>query len=101
MRRRVASVSHIEAGSKGAGSDSAVVTHSSTPADEDYLQGNMRTDLFNSCAQTWPQSESTILIDVEDYTAMANELADIKTQLVTLQNLLVCCSSKASEYMCY
>lgn len=90
-------MSHIDAGLKAsaAGSDSAVVTGSSTPA-ERVDEANMRADLFGSPAPRhphasgiWTQPESAILIELDEYAAMANELADIKAQLVTLQELLV------------
>ncbi len=42
----------------------------------------MRTELFSP----W---QETVVVDLEEYTSMANELADIKSKLVDLQTLLV------------
>ena len=69
----------------------------------------MRAELFNSPSSSskhrersstdyWPPAEATIVIELEEYTSMANELADIKSQLITLQNLLVCHISKIFVY---
>lgn len=98
MRRRVASVSDIDDGLK----ETAVATASSSPvASADVVRSaTMRAELFTSPSSSskhressstyWPPPEATIVIELEEYTTMANELADIKSQLVTLQNLLVC-----------
>jgi len=42
----------------------------------------MRTELFSP----W---QETVVVDLEEYTSMANELADIKSKLVDLQTLLL------------
>lgn len=98
MRRRVASVSDIDDGLK----ESAVAAASSSPvAPADVVRSTtMRAELFTSPSSSskhressstyWPPPEATIVIELEEYTTMANELADIKSQLVKLQNLLVC-----------
>ncbi|XP_032783357.2 uncharacterized protein LOC116921209 isoform X1 [Daphnia magna] len=97
VRRRVASVSDIDDGLK----ETAVATASSSPvASADVVRSaTMRAELFTSPSSSskhressstyWPPPEATIVIELEEYTTMANELADIKSQLVTLQNLLV------------
>lgn len=92
MRRRVASVSDIDGGLKE--SAGAAATTSNSPVAPD-VRTTMRTELFTSSSpssnrrDSWEPNEATIVIELEEYTAMANELADIKSQLVTLQNLLV------------
>ena len=91
VRRRVASVSDIEDGLK----DSAAAAAAGSPVASDVRTATMRAELFNSASSSsrhrdsWPPAEATIVIELEEYTAMANELADIKSQLITLQNLLV------------
>ena len=42
----------------------------------------MRSDLYSN----W---EDTVVIDIDEYNSMANELANIKSQLLQLQDLLV------------
>lgn len=87
----MASVNDIEGGAK----ESAGVAGGSAATET----STMRTELFGLSRQhhsaggrSWSAStpETSILIDIEDYTAMANELADIKSQLVALQEILVC-----------
>lgn len=63
-RRRVASVNDINGG----------VKDSATEA--------MRGDLYSN----W---EDSVIIDIDEYNSMANELANIKSQLIQLQDLLV------------
>ena len=107
VRRRVASVSDIDDGLKE--SPVAAATASSSPVapavDATRTTSTMRAELFNSPSSSskhressstdyWPPAEATIVIELEEYTSMANELADIKSQLITLQNLLVCDISK-------
>lgn len=100
MRRRVASVSDIDGGLKEstAGGGPATTTTTSTGTNSPVApmldaRATMRTDLLTTLSKhrdCWsPSEEATIVIDLEEYTAMANELADIKSQLITLQNLLV------------
>jgi len=64
LRRRVASVNDINGG----------VKDSATEA--------MRGDLYSN----W---EDSVIIDIDEYNSMANELANIKSQLIQLQDLLV------------
>lgn len=98
VRRRVASVSDIDGGLKesvsGAVAAAATSTSSNSPvAPMLDARGTMRAELLSTLSKhrdCWsPSEEATIVIDLEEYTAMANELADIKSQLITLQNLLV------------
>lgn len=94
VRRRVASVSDIDGGLKESASGAAATTTSSNSPVAPDARTTMRTELFTSstssdCRDSWEPNEATIVIELEEYTAMANELADIKSQLVTLQNLLV------------
>ena len=42
----------------------------------------MRGDLYSN----W---EDSVIIDIDEYNSMANELANIKSQLIQLQDLLV------------
>lgn len=50
----------------------------------------MRAEIFGSKSWTTTATGSgaTVVIDLEEYATMAGELADIKAQLVALQNLL-------------
>ncbi|XP_046637911.1 uncharacterized protein LOC124316169 isoform X4 [Daphnia pulicaria] len=99
VRRRVASVSDIDDGLKESPVAAATASSSSPVAPADGIRAStMRAELFNSPSSKhressstsyWPPSEATIVIELEEYTSMANELADIKSQLITLQNLLV------------
>lgn len=76
VRRRVASVSDIEDSLKKE-------VHQGSPT---AGASAMRADLLGWSSTT---SGGSIVIDLEDYTVMADELADIRAQLITLQNLLV------------
>ena len=75
FRRRVASLSSGEINIR----DKADVVGVKQPVVDDPT---MRTELFSP----W---QETVVVDLEEYTSMANELADIKSKLVDLQTLLV------------
>ena len=79
MRRRVASVSGSEIGDGVRDDLELGVKEFKVKGNEDDA---MRTELYSP----W---QETIVVDLEEYTAMANELADIKTKLIALQTLLV------------
>jgi len=76
LRRRVASVNDIQDGVDVRESASSSTSASTAEA--------MRGDLYANC--NW---EDTVIIDLDEYNSMANELATIKSQLITLQDLLV------------
>lgn len=75
FRRRVASLSSGEINIR----DKADVVGVKQPVVDDPT---MRTELFSP----W---QETVVVDLEEYTSMANELADIKSKLVDLQTLLL------------
>lgn len=75
FRRRVASLSSGEINIRG----KADVVGVKQPVVDDPT---MRTELFSP----W---QETVVVDLEEYTSMANELADIKSKLVDLQTLLL------------
>lgn len=96
VRRRVASVSDIDGELKESVATTSALGSSATTT------AAMRAELFASASSpakhqhnTWPPPEK-VVIDLDEYTAMAQELADIKSQLVTLQTLLV--SHKTSTF---
>ena len=91
----MASVSDIGDGLKESTTTTAAAATevATSPVADPDVRATMRAELYNSPTSrhrdSWP--EATIVIDLEEYTTMANELADIKSQLITLQNLLVSC----------